>query len=264
MNLGALESLFAERGTRIAGLVVEVPTNPLVQTPDVAKLAELCRAHSIKLILDPSICSAFSVDCLPHADVVVTSLTKYTGNEGDVIAGLVAVNPAGPDADFLRRRVGIIVEPPYPRDLARLAAQIRNTREVLGRIEENTPKVAAFLASHPAVRTTHWALDPASRANYLKIARSPGATGGMISFSLRGKLDTFYDRLRLPKGPSFGMRTTLICPFMYLAHYDLVTTPDGRAELEANGLDPDLLRLCVGTGPVGEIIGALEEALNAV
>lgn len=263
MDLGALEGLLAEQGARIAGLVVEVPTNPLVQTPDVARLAELCRAHAVKLILDPSLASAFSVDCLPHADVVVTSLTKYTGNEGDVIAGLAAVNPAGPDADFLRRRIGIIVEPPYARDLARLAAQARNTREVLGRIEESTPKVAAFLAAHPAVRATYWAHEPASRANYLRIARAPGATGGMISFTLRGKLDPFYDRLRLPKGPSFGMRTTLICPFMYLAHYDLVTTPRGRAELEANGLDPDLLRLCVGTEPVGEIIAALGEALDA-
>jgi cystathionine gamma-synthase len=262
MDLAALEKLFDERGERIAGLVVEVPTNPLVQTPDVASLAALCRRHSVKLVLDPSLASVFSVDCLAHADLVVTSLTKYTGNEGDVIAGLVAVNPAGKDADFLRRRVGIIVEPPYTRDLARLAAQVRNTREVLTRIEESTPKVAAFLASHPAVRTTHWALEPASRGNYLKIARAPGATGGMISFTLRGKLDTFYDRLRLPKGPSFGMRTTLICPFMYLAHYDLVTTPEGRAELNANGLDPDLLRLCVGTEPADEIIAALGEALR--
>ena len=262
MDMAALERLFEEKGARIAGLVAEVPTNPLVQTPDVAALAALCRRHSIKLILDPSIASAFSVDALPHADLVATSLTKYTGNEGDVIAGLVAVNPAAPDADFLRRRVSIIIEPPYPRDLARLAAQIVNTREVLTRIEENTPRVAAFLASHPAVRTTHWAHEGASRANYLRISRSPGATGGMISFTLRGKLDTFYDRLRLPKGPSFGMRTTLICPFMYLAHYALVTTPAGRTELEANGLDPDLMRLCVGTEPADEIIAVLAEALG--
>jgi cystathionine gamma-synthase len=261
MNLAALETLFAERGTRIAGLIAEVPTNPLVQTPDVAALAALCRRHSVKLILDPSLASAFSVDCLPHADVVVTSLTKYTGNEGDVIAGLVAINPAAPDADFLRRRVSIIVEPPYARDLKRLAAQISHTREVLARIEESTPRVAAFLSSHPAIRTVHWALEPASRENYLRVARSPGATGGMISFTLRGGLDAFYDRLRLPKGPSFGMRTTLICPFMYLAHYDLVTTSQGRAELKANGLDPDLLRLCVGTESADEIIAALGEAL---
>jgi cystathionine gamma-synthase len=58
------------------------------------------------------------------------------------------------------------------------------------------------------------------------------------------------------------MRTTLICPFMYLAHYDMVSSPAGRAELTANGLNPDLLRLCVGTEPAEEIIGALQEALS--
>ncbi|MGA2015446.1 MAG: PLP-dependent transferase [Opitutaceae bacterium] len=262
MDRGALERLFADRGPGIAGVVAEVPSNPLMQTPDVAALASLCRANGARLILDPSLASAFSVDCLPHADVVVNSLTKYTGSDGDIMAGLVAVNPASPDAGTLRREVAALVEPPYPRDLARLAAQIRNTQGVLSRIEESTPKVASFLGSHPAVRATYWALDPAARANYLRVARSPGATGGMISFTLRGRLEDFYDRLRLPKGPSFGMRTTLICPFMYLAHYDLVTSVAGRAELARNGLDPDLLRLCVGTEPAGDIIGALDEALR--
>ncbi len=262
MDQGALERLFADRGPGIAGVVAEVPSNPLMQTPDVAALASLCRANGARLILDPSLASAFSVNCLPHADLVVNSLTKYTGSDGDIMAGLVAVNPASPDAGTLRREVAALVEPPYPRDLARLAAQIRNTREVLSRIEESTPKVASFLGSHPAVRATYWALGPAARGNYLRVARSPGATGGMISFTLRGRLEDFYDRLRLPKGPSFGMRTTLICPFMYLAHYDLVTSEAGRAELARNGLDPDLLRLCVGTEPAGDIIGALDEALR--
>ena len=101
-----------------------------------------------------------------------------------------------------------------------------------------------------------------SRANYLQVAKHPNATGGMISFTLRVPMEPFYDRLRLPKGPSFGMTTTLICPFMYLAHYDLVTTPAGRAELLASGIEPDLLRLCIGTEPVEEIIAALAEALG--
>ena len=261
MDLAALGLLFDARGQEIAGLVAEIPTNPLVQTPDVAALAALCRSHGIRLILDTSVSSAFSVDCLRHADLVVNSLTKYTGSDGDVIAGLVVVNPAGPDAAALRRGVAAAIERPYPPDLSRLAAQIGHTEAVLARIEESTPKVAAFLASHPAVRATYWALG-ASRDNYLRVARSPGATGGMISFSLGGPLGRFYDRLRLPKGPSFGMRTTLICPFMYLAHYDMVGSAAGRAELEANGLDPELLRLCVGTEPAEEIIGALREALE--
>lgn len=263
MDLGRLERLFSERGESIAGVMAEVPTNPLVQTPDLAGLAALCRRHGVKLVLDPSLVSAFSADTLPYADIVVTSLTKYTGNRGDVIAGLLAVNPAAPDAEALARAAAALVEPPYARDLARLAAQIPDTGAVLARIEESTPRVAAFLASHPAVRSTYWALEPASRANYLSIARRPGATGGMISFCLRGGLEAFYDRLRLPKGPSFGMRTTLICPFMYLAHYDLVTSEAGCAELRGEGLEPDLLRLCVGTEPCEDIIGALREALEA-
>jgi cystathionine gamma-synthase len=263
-DLDALTRLFAAHGSRIAGVIAEVPTNPLIQTPDLPALAALCRSHSARLLVDPSISSVFDLDVLGHADVVVTSLTKYTASDGDVLAGLAAVNPAGPAAAELRRRIAELVEPLYPRDLARLAAQIGRTEAVLARIHAGTARVAAFLERHPAIKDVCWALAPASRANYLGLARSPDATGGMITFTLRapGGLEKFYDRLRLPKGPSFGMTTTLICPFMYLAHYDLVTTPAGLAELAASRLDPDLLRLCVGTEPSGEIIAALAEALG--
>ena len=263
-DLTALERIFAHHGARIAGLVAEVPTNPLIQTPDLPALAALCRRHGTLLLVDPSISSIFNLDVLPHADVVVSSLTKYTASAGDLTAGLAVVNPARPDATELRRRVAAELEPVYPRDLARLAAQIGDTETVLARIHANTPRVAAFLAAHPAVGDVFWALHPAAAANYRRLARGPGATGGMITFTLKriGALEDFYDRLRLPKGPSFGMKTTLICPFMYLAHYDLITTPAGLADLAASKLDPDLLRLCCGTEPAEEIIAALAEALG--
>ena len=150
--------------------------------------------------------------------------------------------------------------------LLRLAAQIGGTRDTLERIHANTARVASFLRSHPAIAEVRWALQPGCAGNFERIAHRPGATGGVITFTLRrkGGLEPFYDRLRLPKGPSFGMTTTLICPFMYLAHYDLVTTPSGLAELAASGVDPDLLRLCCGTEPAEEIVGALNEALEAV
>jgi cystathionine gamma-synthase len=239
-----------------------LPTNPLIQTPDLAALAALCRAHDARLLLDPSVVSVFNVNVLAHTDVVVSSLTKYTASEGDLTAGLAAINPAGPDAAELRHRITAKIEPLYARDLARLAAQIGRTAAVLEKIHAHTARVVAFLGSHPAVRDVFWALHPASKANYQRLARSPNASGGMITFTLHGDLEKFYDRLRLPKGPSFGMTTTLICPFMYLAHYDLVTTPAGLAELAASKLDPDLLRLCIGTEPVEEIIASLAEALG--
>ncbi|HWA11168.1 MAG TPA: PLP-dependent transferase [Opitutaceae bacterium] len=257
-----LERLFAEKGERIAGLVSEVPTNPLIQTPDVPALAALARRHGALVVIDPSISCAANLDVLPHSDVVVSSLTKYTASEGDLTAGVVAVNPAGPEAAFLQREIARRLEPFYTRDLARLAAQIGETDAVLARIHATVPRVVAFLERHPAVKEVFWALHPASRDHYRRVARAPDAVGSMVSFSLRGPLPAFYDRLRLPKGPSFGMKTTLICPFMYLAHYDLVTTPAGRAELVQNGIDPELLRLSVGTEPPEDIIAALAEALG--
>jgi len=257
-----IERIFARHGAQIAGVFAEVPTNPLIETPDIPALAALCRQHGVHLILDPSVSSVFNLDVLPHADVVATSLTKYTASAGDVIAGAAIINPARPDAAELRERTAAWLEPVYARDLSRLAAQIRETESVLAQIHRNTARVAAFLETHPAVRDVFWALRPASRANYLKIARAPEATGGMITFTLRTPMEPFYNRLRLPKGPSFGMTTTLICPFMYLAHYNLVTTPAGLAELSASRLDPDLLRLCCGSEPAEEIIGALAEALG--
>jgi cystathionine gamma-synthase len=265
LDLRAVEQALAAHGTRVAGVIAEVPTNPLIQTTDVPALAALCRRQGALLIVDPSIASVHHVDALPHADLVVASLTKYTASEGDLTAGLVAVNPAGRDAAALREALPAGLEPVYPRDLVRLAAQIGDTREVLRQIDANTARVAAFLGSHPAVSEVRWALHAASAENFRRIARHPGATGGMIAFTLRraGALEGFYDRLRLPKGPSFGMKTTLVCPFMYLAHYDLVTTPAGRAELAASGIDPDLVRLCCGTEPAEEIIGALTEAFEA-
>lgn len=260
-DLAALDAVLTRHAGRVAGIVSEVPTNPLIQTPDVAGIAALARRHGAKVILDPSISSAFSLDVLRHADVVVSSLTKYTASAGDLTAGLAVVNPAAPGAAELRAGLAPKIEPPHPRDLARLAVEIAATPRVLDRIQANVPRVVEFLTQHPGVRDVFWALHPASRANYLAIARTPASVGAMITFTLRGPLDRFYDRLVLPKGPSFGMVNSLICPFMYLAHYDLVGTAAGRAELAAGGLDPDLLRLSVGAEPVEDIIAALEAAL---
>jgi cystathionine gamma-synthase len=264
LDFDAIARIFANHGARIAGVIAEVPTNPLIQTPDLPALAELCRRHGAHLLVDPTISSVFDLDVLAHADVVTSSLTKYAANEGDIIAGFVALNPASPDAAELRGRLAAEIEPVYARDIARLAAEIGDAESVLARIHANTARVAAFLESHPKVGDVFWALHPASHDNYRRLARAADATGGMITFTLKkiGALEKFYDRLRLPKGPSFGMKTTLICPFMYLAHYDLVTTPAGLAELAASKLDPDLLRLCCGTEPAGEIIAALAEALE--
>ena len=260
-NLPALRAAITTAGDRFAGLVTEASTNPLVQTPNLPSVATLVRAAGGLTLIDPSLVSPLAVNVLPHADLITNSLTKYTASEGDLVAGLVVVNPTCPDAAALRVRVAAIIDPLHPRDLRRLAAQIGDYPAVVSASSNNAARVAAFLRDHPAIAELHWTGHPASAAHYETIARHPGTTGSVLSFRLRGGLARFYDRLTLPKGPSFGMKTTLICPFIYLAHYDLVTTPEGRAELAASGLSPDLLRLALGCEPAETIIAALAAAL---
>lgn len=264
-DLDGLARLLDAHTGRVAGIFAEVPTNPLVQTPDLAAVVALCRARGIALVVDPTLASPLNLDVLPLADVVVCSLTKYAAGEGDVILGSAALNPASPFADGLRPALTAACTRPvvYSRDVARLAAQIDATPSLVARINVNTPRVAAFLAAHPAVAEVYWAGHPASAAHYAKLRRPGGGPGCMITFTLRPEIDPsrVYDRLRLAKGPSFGLYTTLLCPFMFLAHYNLASTPEGRASLRRDGLDPDLLRLSVGAEPVDELLAVLAEAL---
>ena len=54
----------------------------------------------------------------------------------------------------------------------------------------------------------------------------------------------------------------MICPFMYLAHYNLVTTPEGRKHLADNQIDPELIRIAVGTEATEELLQVFKEALD--
>lgn len=262
LDLAGLEQLFAQRGHQIAGVISETPTNPLIQTPDVPAIGQLCRQHGAIFIVDPTVASPLSIDVLPHCDVAVNSLTKYAANGGDIIMGCVAVNPSSPYAATFRERLPGALQPVYSRDISRLACEIADYPSVIARINETTPAIVDFLQSHPGVASVHWANQPACEANFRKIARTPAATAGMVSFTVKKPLASFYDKLRMPKGPSFGMKTSLACPFIYLAHYDLVTSESGRAILSSCGLSPELIRLAIGCEPADEIISVLKEALD--
>ena len=261
-DLAALDALFRSRGAEIAGVVTEVPTNPLIECVDLPALAERCRAIGAPLLIDPTLATPYNIDVIPHCDVVINSLTKYAASEGDVIAGAIVVNPESPFSDALCEQLPSLIQPPYERDTNRLALQIDSYEKVVEGINERVCELARFLESQKNVRQVHWALDADSRADYSKIARRPEAPGGLFSIELAMPLAKFYDRIRIAKGPSFGHRFSLVCPFLYLAHYDLVTTEAGRAELRSHGLDPDLVRISVGLEDPDELIRVYEEALR--
>ena len=87
--------------------------------------------------------------------------------------------------------------------------------------------------------------------------------GCVASFELKGSFESFYDRLEMLKSPSFGTQFTLCCPYVYLAHYKMIKSENGRKALAEAGLSHNLLRISVGTEEPDQITEVLKDALSA-
>ncbi|NDV62244.1 PLP-dependent transferase [Puniceicoccales bacterium CK1056] len=261
MDLSELKDTLAEHGHRVAGIVTEVPTNPLVQTPDVEQLRELADKYKAALILDPTLVSPHNLNVLKYADLHINSLTKYAASEADVMMGALALNAESPFYDDLLPVVSAFGSRPSDGDLGRMAIQIDRYPETIRQINASTGKIAEFLANHKSVDSIFWAHNQPAAYNYNWLQHREAGPGGIISFSLNKPVAEFYDPSCIVKSPSFGARFTMMCPFMYLAHYDMVKTAKGRAILKKHGIDPDLIRLSVGTEPVEAIIAELGRTL---
>jgi len=258
-DLATVERLLAAGD--VAGVFTEVPNNPQLETADIPALRALCDKHGAKLLLDPSSVGLASVDVLPFADIVVSSLTKYAGSEGDVMAGVLAVHPARPDAPALLAVARVRLEPLHALDLGVLAAQAVGFADVTARLSATAAEITRRLAAHPAVARVRTADTGSTADAYRRLLRPGAGAGSLITLELRGDMRRVYDRLAVAKGPSFGLRYTLAAPFLWLAHFEEVTTEQGRAQIRAAGLDPDLLRISVGLEPVEEIWAAFAAAL---
>lgn len=259
-DLRAVEELL--RTGRIAGVFTEVPNNPQLETADIPALRALCDQYGAKLLLDPSSVGLAAVDVLPHADLVCCSLTKYAAAAGDVMAGVLAVNPTKAESADLLRHARARLVPLHALDAQALAGQVGRLAEVTQRLSVTAAELARRLAAHPAVARVRTAEQGATAAAYRFLQRRDAGSGALITVELRGAMRPVYDCLSVVKGPSFGLSFTVVAPFLWLAHFDEVTSESGRAKIRTAGLDPDLLRISVGLEPLEEIWAAFESALK--
>lgn len=250
----AIEALFRAHESEIAAIVTEVPTNPLLQVPDLEHLRQLCEREEVIRIVDPSLAGVVNLDILPWCDVLVTSLTKYAAHCGDVMMGLLALNPASRFAAELEPLIQANLEVPDEADRLRLAAQITEMEAVADRVNANTKIIANWLGQQSSIARLHRPGE-AALAPYLRAGKG---AGGILTLELAGPMSAFYNACPIVKGPSFGTTFTMMCPFLYLAHYELVTSKKGREHLWANGLNPELIRLSIGAEPVEAIRAALQ------
>ncbi|MSS98909.1 MAG: hypothetical protein CK541_01010 [Opitutia bacterium] len=260
-DLAAVERLLACGD--VAGVLTEAPNNPQLQTADLPALRALCDRYGALLVVDPSSAGVAATDTLPFADLVACSLTKYAAAAGDVMAGVLAVNPARPHAVALLAAARARHVPLHALDAAALAPQVGQVAQVTAQLSANAAELARRLETHPSVIRVRTALTGPTADHYRRIMRPGAGAGSLLTVELRdGLMERTYDRLGLIKGPSFGLTFTVAAPFMWLAHFEEVTNEQGRARIRAAGLDPDLLRISAGLEPVEEIWAAFARALD--
>jgi cystathionine gamma-synthase len=260
-DLAAVERAVTTRTAGFAGIIAEIPSNPSLQTPDIPALRTIADRAGCALVLDATIATPYNVDVLPYADVVCESLTKYAVGSADVLMGATVVNGFSRFVTELREGLRRQGDEPYCRDIARVAARIRGYRQRVKQVNANTLVLADWLERRTdAVRHVNWAYEKRSEGNYRKVERQPDSPGGLLMVDLKVPLEYVYDTLAVAKGPSFGADFTMASPQIFVAHFDLLSTPEGRGILAARGLHRDMLRISVGTEEPERIVETLEQA----
>jgi O-acetylhomoserine (thiol)-lyase len=274
----------------------ETVSNPALEISPLEDLAKVAKEAGIPLIVDdtfttPALCKPLDYG----ADVVVNSLTKWTGGHGTAIGGIVVdsgrFNWQGgrhplftePDNSYGGLRWGIDL----PESLAPLAYILRmrtvplrnlgscispdNAWMFLQGIEtlplrmerhcENAGKVARFLSIHPNVE---WVKYPGLTTDkeYSKNMKYLGGKGGsLVVFEVKGGAEAgrkFIDSLKLISHvANVGDAKSLAINPATTTHSQL-----NEAQQKAAGITPGLIRLSVGIETSDDILADIEQALG--
>lgn len=245
----------------IAGVFTEMPSNPLLSTCDLPRLAVAARRQAVPLIVDDTLATWSNIDVRPCADVVCTSLTKFFSGVGDVTGGAVVLNEQSSRYAQLREHLTALYEDLLdPADAEVLERNSVDFTQRMASINHNAERLAEFLQAHPKVATVYYPKFQC-RHHYDALRRPEGGYGGILSVLLRDaerNAARFYDRLPLCKGPNLGTNYTLACPYTIIAHYQELDF------VESCGVSRYLVRMSVGTEDAEHLIDAVGGALDAL
>ena len=252
-NLDLVEDYLKINGHTISAIITEIPTNPLLQTVDLVRLKTLCITYNIPLVIDATFATPFNLDLKPYADIYVESLTKFASGNADVLMGAIILNENS-KISMISQEFFKHADMPYIKDIQRLAYEIKDYESRMKIISSNTKKLVEYFKTAPFIDEIFYCLNPKYASNYQKLMIDENSYTGIISVTFKKDFKEVYDKLNFAKGPSLGTEFTLLMPYTYLAHYDLITSKDGNEFLKEIGLPINLLRISVGIEDINEII----------
>ncbi|KAL4966036.1 pyridoxal phosphate-dependent transferase [Aspergillus stella-maris] len=259
-ELDDLESRIAS-GSRICVLFCEVPSNPLLRTPDLHRIRDLAEKYNFVVVCDETLGTFINIDILPYVDIAITSPMKIFNGAGNAMGGSVVVNPESRHYEILHTNLAARYEDfLFPSEAAILAQNFRDIESRIHRCNANALAVSTFLSTQPCIKKVLYPYHSETRPLYERYRRQdgPGGYGYVLSivFAEPEMAIRFYNVLNLRKGPTVGTNFSLALPYAWLAHvFDMEWA-------ESQGIPRHIVRISVGLEGEGDLVRCVGKALE--
>ncbi|MEC0206110.1 homocysteine synthase [Paenibacillus lautus] len=268
--------------------------NPQGNVLDVEAVAAIAHENGIPLIVDNTFPSPYLLRPIEFgADIVVHSATKFIGGHGTSIGGVIVdsgkfdwtandkfpgltqpdpsyhgvvyTEAVGPIAYIIKARVQLLRDigaslSPFNSWLLLQGLETLHLR--VERHSENALKVAKYLESHEAVEWVSYAGLPSHPSHELAKKYLPKGQGAILTFGIKGGAaagQKVIENVKLFSHlANVGDSKSLIIHPASTTHQQLTEDEQLTA-----GVNPELLRLSIGTESIDDILYDLGQAIEA-
>jgi len=243
-------------------LILETPSNPLLEVVNIGDVAEIAHRHGAWLAVDNTLCTgALQKPLALGADLSILSATKYIDGQGRCVGGAIVGNNelVGKEVYGFMRSAGPSLSPfnawVFLKGLETLSLRMKAH-------SENALVLATWLEAQDKVERVYYP-GLQSHPQHALAGQQQGAYGGLLSFDIRGGKEQawkFIDATRLVSiTANLGdTKTTITHP---------ATTTHGRIspeERRAAGIGDNLIRIAVGLEGIDDLKNDLQLGLEAI
>ena len=276
-------------------VLIETLGNPVINIPDIEKIAEIAHKHQIPLVADNTFATPYLINVFSHGvDIVVHSATKFIGGHGTTIGGVI-VDSGKFDWVTSGKFPQLVEEDPsyhnisYTRDVGAaafiVAARVQLLRDMgaalspfnsflllqgletlslrVERHVQNAEKIVDFLVNHPKVEKVNYPKLPDSPYHVLAEKYLPKGVGSIFTFHVKGgeaEARKVIDNLEI-----FSNLANVADAKSLVVHPATTTHAQlSDSDLEAAGVTKNQVRLSIGLENVDDLIEDLRLALEKI
>ena len=238
---------------------VETPTNPMLTITDLKGVAEICKKHNLKSIVDNTFMSPYFQNPLElGCDIVFHSSTKYINGHSDVVSGIVVTSDEKihERLRYIQNAAGAI---PGPFDCWLILRATKTLAVRMERHEKNANQLAEYFDKNEKAKKVYYP-GLKSHPQHELAKKQMRGFGGMISVD--------FDDIKIAKkvvnnvkvftlAESLGGVESLVCHPTSMTH---AAVP--KEERDKMGLTESLVRFSVGIEDIEDLIEDIDNILG--